>query len=238
MVDDFYTQEISSSLVCHCTSLFSFRRARYIELCNKNQEIYELARMYKDFEKRNVRILVIAPDKDSNRQRLIKDLPVLFEDPPLIAFETFADETGVLCKNANLLSIKANNYKGNRLSRNVMKFMVPSVVLVDKFRRVRYVETRSPDVGRNLHEIVRTLDALQVVSHSRVECPSNWAGGEDVFISDEVTNKEAITEFERGMAFIKPWLRITPMPARSSDDDDDAIVPIEKKEEELVEKDV
>ena len=111
--------------------------------------------MHKDFEKRNVRVLVLAPDKDSNRERLIKDMPVLFEDPPSIPFETYADETGVLCKSANLLSVKAKDYKGNRLRRNVMKFIVPSVVLVDEFRRVRYVETRSPDIGRNLHEIVR-----------------------------------------------------------------------------------
>ena len=115
--------------------------------------------MHKDFEKRNVRVLVLAPDKDSNRERLIKDMPVLFEDPPSTPFETYADETGVLCKSANLLSVKAKDYKGNRLRRNVMKFIVPSVILVDEFRRVRYVETRSPDIGRNLHEIVRGVRA-------------------------------------------------------------------------------
>ena len=49
-----------------------------------------------------------------------------------------------------------------------------------------------------------------------MECPSNWAAGEDVFIADEVTDKEATTEFDRGMAFIKPWLRITPMPASTA----------------------
>ena len=32
-------------------------------------------------------------------------------------------------------------------------------------------------------------DALQVVSHSHCGMSLNWAGGEDVFISDEVTNK-------------------------------------------------
>jgi thioredoxin-dependent peroxiredoxin len=219
LVDDIYTQEISTSIVCYGTSrlgIFFFSRFRWKKKIQTTQELYELSRLSKDFEKRNVNILVVVPDKDSNRERLIKDMPVLFEDPPSIPFEMHADETGILCKSANILSTKAKEYKGNRLRRNVMKFIMPSVILVDKFRRVRYVETRSPDIGRNLNEIVRTIDALQVVSSHRVECPSNWAAGEDVFIADEVTDKEATTEFERGMAYIKPWLRITPMPTPAS----------------------
>ena len=51
------------------------------------QEIYELSKMYKEFKKRKTRVLVIVPDKNSNRLRLIKDMALLFEDPPMIPFE-------------------------------------------------------------------------------------------------------------------------------------------------------
>ena len=78
---------------------FLFLRSRRVRplKANNNSGNIQLSRMYKDFEKRNVRVLVIAPDKDSKQERLIKDMP-FFSRIRLRFRSRRADETGVLCK--------------------------------------------------------------------------------------------------------------------------------------------
>lgn len=64
-------------------------------------------------------------------------------------------------------------------------------------------------IGRNIYEIIRIFDALNLVTFHKVVCPSNWANGQDVFVSNEITDDEASKLLPKGNIRIKPWFRLT-----------------------------
>lgn len=66
--------------------------------------------------------------------------------------------------------------------------------------------------GRNLYEVIRLMDALQVVTLQRVVCPSNWGNGQDVLVRNDVSSAEATKTLPKGFVEIKPWFRLTPCP--------------------------
>eukprot|EP00940_MAST-03C_sp_MAST-3C-sp2_P001946 g1946.t1 len=178
-------------------------------------ELNELSRIRKEFEKRKVQIMIVATDSEESMQRLVKDAPMLFEGAPEDfsgSFEIVADASGEFSKAVRLLSPKAAEMKGTRLRRRAPEHLHPCTLVVDKFKRVRWKCTYPEHVGRNFEELIRTVDALLLVSDHEVECPHNWAKGEDVFINNDVDEKNASVMFSRGVIFIKPWLRLTPMP--------------------------
>ena len=63
-----------------------------------------------------------------------------------------------------------------------------------------------------MYEILRLMDALQVVTLQRVVCPSNWGSGQDVLVRSDVPSSEATKILPKGFVEIKPWFRLTPCP--------------------------
>jgi hypothetical protein len=56
------------------------------------------------------------------------------------------------------------------------------------------------------------MHALQLTTNYSVMCPANWGHGQDVFVNNVVTTKEATNLFPKGFVEIKPWFRLTPYP--------------------------
>jgi alkyl hydroperoxide reductase subunit AhpC len=69
-------------------------------------------------------------------------------------------------------------------------------------------------IGRNVDEIIRVLDALQLSTEHAVSTPVNWNEGHDVIISPSVSDADAATRFPKGFTTLKPYLRLTPQPGR------------------------
>ena len=46
-------------------------------------------------------------------------------------------------------------------------------------------------LGRNIDEIIRIIDALQIIDEKKVSTPANWQCGENVIISPPRTTEEA-----------------------------------------------
>ena len=71
--------------------------------------------------------------------------------------------------------------------------------------------TYPASTGRNVDEILRVLDSLQLTAEYTVATPVNWKDGEDVIIVPAVTDDEAKAKFPKGFK-IKDYLRFTPQP--------------------------
>ena len=69
-------------------------------------------------------------------------------------------------------------------------------------------------IGRNVDEIVRVLDALQLSAAHAVSTPVNWNEGDDVIISPAISGEDANERFPEGFTTVKPYLRLTPQPSR------------------------
>ena len=89
---------------------------------------------------------------------------------------------------------------------------VRSLFIIDPKRRVRLTMTYPLNVGRNVHEILRVIDALQLADNYQVATPANWKQTEDVVISTEVPDQDIPKKFPKGFTKVLSYLRMTPQP--------------------------
>jgi thioredoxin-dependent peroxiredoxin len=89
---------------------------------------------------------------------------------------------------------------------------VRTVFIVGPDKKVKLTLTYPAAIGRNIDEIIRVLDALQLSSQYAVSTPVNWKDGDDVIISPSVSDDEARAKFPKGFTTLKPYLRVTPQP--------------------------
>ncbi len=89
---------------------------------------------------------------------------------------------------------------------------VRTVFVIGPDKKVKLTLTYPANVGRNVEEIIRVLDALQLGSRYSVSTPVNWTNGDDVIISPAVSDNDALIKFPKGFTALKPYLRLTPQP--------------------------
>jgi thioredoxin-dependent peroxiredoxin len=63
-------------------------------------------------------------------------------------------------------------------------------------------------VGRNVEELLRVLDALQVSDAEEVGIPSGWASGDPILVPDGMTDSVAHNHFAGRLTCIRPHLRV------------------------------
>ena len=92
---------------------------------------------------------------------------------------------------------------------------VRSLFVIDPARKVRLVITYPASTGRNFDEILRVIDSLQLTDHHSVATPGNWKDGDDVVIVPSLQDEAVLKEkFPQGYTAVRPYLRMTPQPAR------------------------
>jgi alkyl hydroperoxide reductase subunit AhpC len=89
---------------------------------------------------------------------------------------------------------------------------VRSVFIIGPDKKVKLTLTYPASTGRNVQEVLRVLDSLQLTADYKVATPVNWKDGEDVVIVPAVSDEEAKERFPKGFNAVKPYLRITPQP--------------------------
>jgi peroxiredoxin 2/4 len=73
---------------------------------------------------------------------------------------------------------------------------VRAVFFIDPNRKIRLIMYYPLNVGRNMDEIFRALEALQITDKHGVACPLNWRAGEKVIVPPPKT-VEAMEEREK-----------------------------------------
>jgi alkyl hydroperoxide reductase subunit AhpC len=66
--------------------------------------------------------------------------------------------------------------------------------------------------GRNVDEILRVVDSMQLTAKHKVATPVNWKSGDDVIITGSVNDEDAKKLFPQGWKAPKPYLRIVKAP--------------------------
>ena len=89
---------------------------------------------------------------------------------------------------------------------------VRSVFIVGPDKKVKLIITYPQSAGRNVDELLRVIDSLQLTSGYSVSTPVDWKDGEDVIIVPAVSDEDAKQKFPKGFKTIKPYLRVTPHP--------------------------
>jgi peroxiredoxin (alkyl hydroperoxide reductase subunit C) len=158
-------------------------------------ELGAFARRKAEFDQRNTRLLGLSVDPVSEHQAWIKDV----EDVggAAVNYPILADPDLIVAKLYDMFHPKADP-----------RLTVRSVFIVDPQKKVRLTLTYPPSAGRNVDEILRVLDSLQLTDSRKLTTPVDWRPGDEVIIAPSVSDDDARQLFPEGWRTLKPYLRL------------------------------
>lgn len=162
-------------------------------------ELGAFARRKGDFDARNTRLLGLSVDSVADHKGWASDV----------------EDVGGSAVNYPLLAdpeLEVAKLYGMFHPRADPKVTVRSVFIIDPSRKVRLILTYPPSAGRNVDEVLRVLDSLQLTDGRKLTTPVDWQPGEDVIIAPSVSDEEARKLYPDGWRTLKPYLRLVPAP--------------------------
>jgi thioredoxin-dependent peroxiredoxin len=152
-----------------------------------------------DFDKRNTKLIAVSVDSVDSHNRWKSDIDET--QGAALNFPIIGDEDRQVADLYDMIHPNAND-----------TLTVRSVFIVAPDKKVKLTLTYPASVGRNVDEIVRVLDSLQLSAQFPVSTPVNWQDGEDVIIAPAVSDDDAKEKFPKGFTKVKDYLRFTPQP--------------------------
>ncbi|HSO87222.1 MAG TPA: redoxin domain-containing protein [Draconibacterium sp.] len=149
-----------------------------------SSELLELAHLQSDFDKLGVKIAIISTDNLEQHKMWVAHLEEIdYKGRGLqkIDFPVIEDEKKTASRLYGMLHEPVSTNKDIR-----------GVFIIDPKNTVRSVNFYPMEVGRNLDEIVRLVEALQTVDQQKVLTPANWENGQDVMVPYYPYTKEQL----------------------------------------------
>ena len=171
-------------------------------------ELGQVAKMEKEFSKRNCKLIGLSVDSVQSHIEWEKDIEETQGFP--VNFPMIGDTDLAVSKLYNMLPSDESGTSEDRTAIN--NSTVRSVFIVGPDKRVKLILTYPMTTGRNFDEILRVLDSMQLTSTHKVATPANWKNGNDVIIVPSVSDEEAKERFPDGWKTLKPYLRIVKQP--------------------------
>lgn len=139
-----------------------------------SSELIELAHLQGEFGKLNVKLAIISTD-DIETHKLwkahLEEIDYQGRGAQKINFPIFEDQSKTSSRLYGMLHEPTSSNKDIR-----------GVFIIDSENIVRSMNFYPMQVGRNLNELVRLVEALQTVDHEKVLTPANWEKGGDVMV--------------------------------------------------------
>jgi alkyl hydroperoxide reductase subunit AhpC len=162
-------------------------------------ELGQTAKLKKEFEKRNVKVIALSVDGAASHNVWIKDINET--QHTTVNFPIIADEDKKVALLYDMIHPNATE-----------KTTVRSVFIIGPDKKIKLTLTYPASTGRNFAEILRVIDSLQLTAHHSVATPANWEQGDDVVIIPSIPDADVPAKFPKGATYIKPYLRMTPQP--------------------------
>lgn len=160
-------------------------------------ELGAFARRKDEFDKRNTALLGLSVDSVADHQSWAADIADV--GGTALNYPLLADPDLDIAKQYGMFHPEAD-----------ASVTVRSVFIIDPKKKVRLTMTYPPSAGRNVDEVLRVLDSLQLTDGKQLTTPVDWQPGEDVIIAPSVTNEQARERYPDGWKTLKPYLRLLP----------------------------
>ncbi len=162
-------------------------------------ELGAFAKAKPEFDKRNTKLIGLSVDSVESHKSWASDI----EDTQgkALNFPIIGDEDHRVADLYDMIHPNAND-----------TLTVRSVFIIGPDKKVKLTLTYPASTGRNMDEIIRVLDSLQLTAAYQVSTPVNWTDGDDVIIATSVSDDEAKSKFPKGFKTLRPYLRVTPQP--------------------------
>ncbi|MGH8980065.1 MAG: peroxiredoxin [Acidimicrobiales bacterium] len=169
----------------------------YTPVCTT--ELGAFAKAKSEFDKRNTKLIGLSVDSVESHNGWASDI----EDTQgsALSFPLIGDEGRHVADLYDMIHPNAND-----------TLTVRSVFIIGPDKKVKLTLTYPASTGRNVDEVLRVLDSLQLTSGYQVATPVNWNDGDDVIVSPAISDEEAKTKFPKGFTALRPYLRLTPQP--------------------------
>lgn len=162
-------------------------------------ELGRTAQLKEEFAKRHTKVLVVSVDGLEDHLKWKKDIDETQNTS--VEFPILADPERKIATLYNMIHPNASE-----------TVTVRSLFIIGPDKKIKLIITYPSSVGRNFHEVLRALDALQTTTECGVATPADWQPGQDVIVPPAVSTEDAIQKFPKGVKEVKPYLRFTPQP--------------------------
>ena len=170
-------------------------------------ELGSMAVLYDDFTKRGAKILAVSVDTVEDHKNWVKDIQDVCGSE--VKYPIIADTELKVAKLYGMLPADAGDTSAGRTP--ALNATVRNVYIIGPDKKIKLILIYPMSAGRNFHEILRALDAIQMTTNHPVSTPANWNPGDDIVIGGSVSNEQAATQFP-GFKTIKPYLRTAAAP--------------------------
>lgn len=142
-------------------------------------EFIEFSKMYPEFKRKNCELLGLSIDSTPSH---ISWLTNIYNSAGIkVPFPIISD-----------LSMEISNMCG-MIAPNISETStIRSVFIIDPQQIVRAILQYPKTNGRNINEIIRLLDALQLTDKEKVSTPANWLPGKSAILPSPTTFEEAL----------------------------------------------
>ena len=162
-------------------------------------ELGAIAKRKSEFDQRNVKLMGISVDPLESHKGWSKDIEETQGAAP--NFPMIADPDRKVADLYDMIHPNAND-----------TLTVRSVFVIGPDKKVKLIITYPASTGRNIDEILRVIDSLQLTANHQVATPVNWQRGDDVIIVPAVSDEDAKKKFPQGWKTLKPYLRLVADP--------------------------
>jgi thioredoxin-dependent peroxiredoxin len=162
-------------------------------------ELAAFAKAKGEFDRRNTKLIGLSVDSVESHREWDKDIEET--QGKAVNFPVIGDPDRKVADLYDMIHPNAND-----------TLTVRSVFVIGPDKKVKLIITYPASTGRNVDEVIRVLDSLQLTADYQVSTPVNWRDGEDVIIAPAIPDDEAEKKFPKGFKTFKPYLRVTPQP--------------------------
>ena len=162
-------------------------------------ELGAFANRKAEFDARNVKLIGVSVDDLDSHNGWIGDIEET--QGTALNYPLIADPERQVAGLYDMIHPNAND-----------TLTVRSVFVIGPDKKVKLILTYPASTGRNIDEILRVVDSLQLTANYSVATPVNWTDGDDVIIGASVSDEDAKAKFPGGWKTIKPYLRVLPQP--------------------------
>lgn len=141
-------------------------------------EFIAFAEVHEEFEKRNVKLLGLSIDSVYSHIAWVRFMEKEFGMK--IPFPIIAD-----------LSMEVSHLYGMIHPAVSEVHAVRTVYIIDPDGILRFIISYPQSIGRNVKELLRIIDGLQLVDKENIATPANWFPGDNVIVPPPHTTEEA-----------------------------------------------
>lgn len=137
-----------------------------------SSEILELANLQEEFDKLNVKLVVVSTDALDTHfawKKAMEDVEFKGRIPSKIRFPLVDDSSIAISKQYGMIHPESNTTKSVR-----------GVFVVDPDNVIQAIYFYPMSVGRNTDELIRTVQALQSTAKTDLMTPADWRAGQDL----------------------------------------------------------